>query len=542
MLNPVKPSDFTKIARLFSDYEDGYARGRKNRVREDLPKLSNEAKEFLAFLHHFFSSNRMWKTLEPDQYVAVLPARQNSMVVVEEFVELLRYYGARRPAEHNEKVLIRFLNKLTRSVQNFFLEVLARNKVYAEIFHITEVREELAQYPIDADALYSGTSMLKTEHGGVLQYPVVSVAVPAGPLVPVLLYKDLDRIRLRILPTKHYPNTSGYERNIPRKWLGVDAYNIQDAKVVLYGLADIAGHSFYPLDYFSDLKEYKRYQKDTLKGINERQLRLTTFLERNYLVCIKRTTRTVCHSDKEVPLAIGRVLKGSGQVVHFCDFRHKHHHVVPETREGVIGGIWKRGEVSVGFEVWSNARMIPAYFDFTGVNNGLLYNPRAVRYRHAMFHLFEVDGLQAAAVSEIQWERRPYKKTPVILSDGSIGYLERCPYCLQQTSRPHASGLCDWTVANFRYTLGAKGVDTWFKVPKGLLARRAEKHFEPEVFERLIIGYKHYRLECNKETGEMMFRYDPHMEALFNMQNKDSTTPEELKEWFQKYHVTKGDK
>jgi len=456
----------------------------------------------LSFSNYLLSDNRNFKEVDFSPYYAI-PTSKVQASSFEDFLNLLDTFITKRITPKLEKPLIEFLQGCTTEIRDYYELLMTKAKEAKNMFINKDIRSLITK--LKPEDIYGN----REEEWGNLSLPLmVTTAPPDLPLC--MVYRSLKVTRAALFrPSKR--DKGQYVREPLKGWMNQDSKTISTKDFVLLGVADIAGKKFYPLDYFTSVKAYGLFTKNSRKcpPYPERLAGLEHFLSNNYLRQIQRLPKRCCTEQSQIANAVAIVMQDSPlSTVLVCDGKSRL--IQTETTElhGVIGSYWTSDSgTALGFQVWHMGRLLNCSYRFAGEDHALLFNPQLVLGKCVSFYLFDYNETHSGTVKEILVDQRPFKPTPYTFSDGSSCYIECCAFSTSTTSPYSHSGVSDSSLKNFFYMFRTYGTDVWLK-PSLYMQRRREKHrWTPELFNKLEIVFRGYYVVANEE-GEVMFRTD----------------------------------
>lgn len=493
------------VAEVFKIYRDA-AWGKTEAILSVLQTWGEEERWLFSFANYFVSVNRVWSSIDETLYYTV-PVAQVAEVSFMDFIRLIRHYHVRKYSPDTEKELILFLRKCTAELREFYLPLLSRPQWLLLLFRNKELQEYSDMTAITAGDIYSPPSLLRDGFYSI-SFPFTVTALPECSLRPAVIccYSGVVKIFVHTITNS---STRAYAREaFPSAWLKRDLPFLRASTFALYGLMDEDGGRFYPLDMFSNYREYLAYKrKKEVTPYEQRFANLTRLLDTTFLIQIHKIPRTLCHHPSEVVTACEGTLTDATPTLLLADRFHREHFVRSVKREGVIGDFWvEKGEVK-GLIVWHCAIPYTCPHVFSGVSASLLLNPTALKGTHVTFRIMEFDSFTFGSISEILWDKKPYRKLPYTFENGSVGYIERCPYCLRQDVTQHHDGICGNSWRGWRSLLETWGDNRWFKVSPKIIKRRELYGWHPDSINQVMATYRGYRIKANKD-GEVMFATD----------------------------------
>jgi len=479
----------------------------------------------LSFIRYLLGSTT-YKGIDMNPYL-MFPCSEKQTVFFPDFVKLLNTaLRAKVLNKANEKYLIQFLLGCTEEVRQFYWLCLEQPKWLAELFRINEVREYATVLELTGEDLHGETTFLS--YGWIhIKFPLALTSIPDVKLPNGVIYRGGKYRYFKVasyVPTKVGSPKRFKLRHLKYYWLK-DHKNIHTPEFVLLGKIDVEGGKFYPYDYFNTSTEFAWFRRGKpRKPYQERIAELTVFMQTNFLKNIERSPVIYCDTSHNIEARLSEVLRGAkyNNIVAY-DGRMNHVYALPTVpREGAIGDLWTEcGEVR-GFIVWYQGSKVHAGYEFTGYDQAILYNPKVIKGTLVKFSYFEYADYKVGAVTEILWDKPKYRRLPLKFSNGEVGYVERCPMCLQQIKH-RRNGVCYSTIKNFGHFFARHGPDVWF-TPSVFIQKRREEHgYDFEFVNKVDLKYKGHRFVAN-DKGEFMFQSDE--EYMYEYQHYVNTHPE----------------
>jgi len=484
---------------------DCYTQTSYNKVRAALACIDtfNDTELWLlSFSNYLLSDNRNFKEVDFSPYYAI-PTCRTQVSSFEDFLNLLDTFVSKRITPKREKPLIEFLQGCTSEIRDYYELLMTKAKEAKNMFANKDIRGLITK--LKPEDIYGNREV----SWGNLSLPLmVTTAPPDLPLC--MVYRSLKVTRAALFrPSKR--DKGQYVREPLKGWMNQDSKTISTKDFVLLGVADIAGKKFYPLDYFTSVKAYGMFTKNSRKcpPYPERLAGLEHFLATNYVRQIQRLPKQCCTEHTQIANAAAAVMQDSPyNSVLICDGKSRLAQTGTTELHGIIGSYWQSDSgTALGFQVWHMGRLLNCSYSFAGEAHALLFNPQLVLGKCVSFYLFDYNEAASGTIKEILREQKPFKPTPHTFSDGSSCYIECCAFSTSTTSPYSHSGISDSSLKNFFYMFRTYGTDVWLK-PSLYMQRRREKHrWTPELLNRLEIVFRGYYVVANEE-GEVMFRTD----------------------------------
>lgn len=543
MIPSISNDNVAKVAEVFSTF-DATAWRKAEAVLPLLLTLSTSERWLLSFVSYLLSHNKMWQKIDESHYY-FLPTSQEQQSTFDDFVILLRTYGSKKITHKNEGMLVKFLIGCSSQFKDFYVSLMAQPNWLRNVFMSKEVREFIDIDSVTIEDIYPKPTLLSNGLH-ILSYPLIVTAIPTTNLEPALLYRSSNSLKICSFRYTNMLTKKVKKTRIPASWLSLDRTMLHYESFVLLGMIDIEAGHFYPLDFFNGLKEHsKARHKKPSYSYEERLEQLRKFLDTHFLRQIKSIPKKLCFTEEQVMKHSTVALSTGLTTVLMADSRNRTYYIDSTEKEGVIGGIWIEDGEAKGFEVWNNLSPQHCTFDFSGANNALLYRPDIVIGKHVKFYSFSFKNHIAGTVKEILWDKLPYRKTPITLSDGSKGWIERCPICLRDDTPQWAEGVCRSTFMGWATMLGSRGKDKWFSLSRKILKRREALQWDMSCVNKINIFYKGFKVIAN-ELGHIMFVEDAqakeaHIEALKRHKMTEvRTTVEDMRRSYESYYNLKG--
>lgn len=490
-----------KVYDALAEFGEGRGEERYRKFSEYL-LLSSEVEKWLVVFLCRMNTTPMFRPMSRDPYLMFEPAKEQTS----SFLDFLQVLKAIRSKSY-DKALIQFMLGCTEKVQEFYWLCLEQPPVVTTMARMEVVRELVADTDIATEDLL-GDFTFVTAGWMHITFPLVLTAVPDPTLVTAIIYRVAVSGWYKIIKYIPRPFRKPKATHLHYTWFK-DRKFIHTPEFVILGKIDEVNNKFYPFDFFNTAADYQKWRrgkggkphKDRIEDLNH-------FLKTNFVRQVQRVPLIYAHTSHNMEVNISRLLREAAEhsKVMACDGKLRTYCLDTVEREGVIGGLWVEvGEVK-GFIVWYSGCKVHVGYDFQGNDEALIFCPEVVIGKLCKFSYFEYSGYKVGGLREILWDKPMYKPNPIKFSDGEVGWLERCPHCLNQ-SKNYSYGCCENSINSLPMLLATNGPDTWFKVPKKILKRRQELGWHPDFLNKCGVRYRGYRFISN-DQDQFMFQSD----------------------------------